>query len=276
MLIAATGTLRGTPEDPIVYQGEYPKILPAMARDGYHAVELHIEDSRRLDRARLWQLLKQNGLKLTSIGTGSVYFSRGYSLTVEDPAVRAACIDHLEQHMITAEPDHAVVIVGCLQGRIAPGQTKEHFYGLMEKSLHVLDELADKHGVRIGLELMNRFESDILNTIDKGSVFLDRCGFTNVVLHVDTVHMNIEEANIRSALLRGGERIGHVHVADNDRWYPGHAHYNFIETLEALKEIGYQGALALETNGYPDPETSARRGLEYLQDTIRHIEWAEW
>lgn len=276
MLIAATGTLRGAPGDPIVYQGDYQKILPAMAKDGYQAVELHIEDSREIDRKQLWLLLKQNGLKLTSIGTGSVYFSKGYSLTAADPEIRNACINHLEQHMLTAQPDHAIVIVGCVQGRIAKGQTFEQFLRLMEQSMRRLDELAGRYHVQIGLELMNRFESDILNTVAEGVAFLDHCGFQNVVLHVDTVHMNIEEADIRRAILKGGARIGHVHVADNDRWYPGHAHYRFKETLEALEEIGYQGALALETYGYPDPETSAQRGLEYLEDTLRHIKWSEW
>ena len=66
--------------------------------------------------------------------------------------------------------------------------------------------------------------------------------------------------------MRSGQEKGiSVHVADNDRWYPGHAHYDFLETIQALKEIGYDGALALETNCEPDTRTCARKSLEYLK-----------
>lgn len=58
--------------------------------------------------------------------------------------------------------------------------------------------------------------------------------------------------------------IGHVHVADNDRWYPGHAHYNFAETFSALHDIGYKGALALETRPLPDSSYAGKRSLEFL------------
>ncbi len=54
-------------------------------------------------------------------------------------------------------------------------------------------------------------------------------------------------------------KIGHVHVADSDRWYPGHAHYDFESTFAALKDSGIQGAVALESFLYPDLETAARR-----------------
>ena len=84
-------------------------------------------------------------------------------------------------------------------------------------------------------------------------------------IHVDGINMNIEEAHIGDAIRAGKGYIGHVHVADNDRWYPGHAHYDFQETIQALKEIGYDGALALETNCEPDTRTCARKSLEYLK-----------
>lgn len=268
MIIATTGTLSADPGDPIVYRGAYEEICRRAAADGYKAIEMHIEDSAQIDRKQLWKSLADNGLRLTSIGTGAIYFSRGYSLTAPDKQIREACVRHLEQHMITAQPDKAVVIVGCVQGRMQRGQKTEEFLAILAESLMQLDELAEKYGVMIGLELMNRFESDTLNNIEEGMEFLKKYGFRNVRLHLDTVHMNIEETIIGDAIRRAGNLVGHIHVADNDRWYPGHAHYDFKETMDALRDIGYQGALALEIKPYPDEKTSAQKSISYLKSFV--------
>lgn len=268
MIIAATGALSADPGDPIVYRGAYEEICAQAAADGYTAIEMHIEDSDAIDRQALWRALDAYGLRLTSIGTGSIYFSKGYSLTSPDDQIRHACIAHLGRHMITAAPHGAVVIVGCVQGRLEKGQTPDEFLSLMADSLHQLDEQAENHGVTIGLEIMNRFESDLLTTIDEGIAFVRKHAFRNVKLHLDTVHMNIEEAVIGDAIRRAGDLVGHIHLADNDRWYPGHAHYDFRETIDALKDIGYTGALALEVKPYPDAETCGRMALAYLKEIV--------
>lgn len=267
MKIAATASLYADPNDPIVYRGAYPQICTQIEEDGFNAVEIHIEDSLEISRAVLWNALKNHHLQLTSIGTGAVFFSRGYSLAHPDAEIRKLCIEHLVEHMKTAEPFGSVIIVGCVQGRILKGQTKDSFLTLLADSMHQLDKSAQFYGVTIGLEIMNRFESDALNRIDEGMTFIQANHFQKTFLHLDTVHMNIEEANIGDAIRRAGKYVGHVHLADNDRWYPGHAHYNFPETIGALQDIGYKGALALEVKPYPDARTSSRLSLEFL----RHI-----
>lgn len=63
--------------------------------------------------------------------------------------------------------------------------------------------------------------------------------------------MNIEESDIKKSIQSAKGKICHVHVADNDRWFVGHGHYDFAETLGALKEIGYTGAVSVESFGFP-------------------------
>ena len=165
MIIATTGTLT-TGSTFLVYHGPYGAIIPKMAEDGYRAVEMHIFDSAEIDRKELWDLLKTHGIVLTSIGTGSVYDRLHYSLGAGDPAVRKAAIRHLEQHIITAEPDHALVILGLVAGRVSDcGGNLEEFQKYLTDSLYRLDELAVHHDVKLGFELMNRFESDYLTRI---------------------------------------------------------------------------------------------------------------
>lgn len=270
MRIATTGT-KNTEGTFLVYHGPYEEIIPRMREDGYEAVELHILDSQEIHRESLWKLLKDHGVTLTSIGTGSVYEARHYNLADRDPQVREAAIEHLRQHMITARPFHALVIIGLIAGRFSDAGSPEDFRENLRDSLHKLDALAEQYEVPLGFEIMNQFESDYLTTIQEGAAYLEQEQFKNIRLHIDTVHMNIEERNIGDAIRSARGKIGHVHVADNNRYYPGHAHYDFRETLKALHEIGYQGALALETNNLPDPRTSAAKSLDYLTRLLADI-----
>lgn len=248
MLIAATGALSATPESPILYRGPYEEILPQMAQDGFRGVELHILDSRETDREALWSLLDKNKLHLTSIGTGSAYGARGYNLVDRDPSVRRATISHLTEHMKTLAPFHGVLIIGLIAGRNsdcgAPLSVQKQ---RLSDALRELDEQAEQYGVELGLEIMNFYECDFLHNIQEGLDYLDQIeGLHHTRLHIDTTSMNIGETDIGAAIRSAKGRICHVHLADNDRWYPGHGHYDFRQTLQALADIGYQGALALE------------------------------
>ncbi|MBD9075753.1 MAG: sugar phosphate isomerase/epimerase [Clostridium sp.] len=272
MMIATTGTAQ-MGGDFLVYHGPYREIIPRMAAAGYKGLEMHIFDSAEIDRTELWNILKKYNMVLTSIGTGSVYGRLHYNLGDFDPAVRKAAIRHLEQHMITAEPDHGVVIIGLIAGRYSDCKGDgEQFRKNLTESLYYLDELAQRHDVHLGFEIMNRFESDYLTRIEDGVEFLKKQTYKRILLHLDTVHMNIEEADIYKAIISARGYVGHVHVADNDRWYPGHGHYNFRETLMALSDIGYEGTLALETNNKPSEDESARRGLAFLKEILSTVQ----
>lgn len=267
MHIAATAALNADEDDVILYKGPFEQTLPLVKEDGFDGVELHLADSRLIDRDALQKLLERLDLPLTSIGTGSARELYGYNLVDRDEGVRRRTVAHLEEHMITLAPWGGVLIVGLIAGnRRDSGAPLPVQKARLAESLQRLDELAGRYGVTVGLEMMCRYESDFLRTVREGLDFLDGIpGLSRTVLHVDSVCMNMEETDIGAAVRAGAGRIGHVHLADNDRWYPGHAHYNFRETLQALRDIGYAGVLALEEKAYPDTRTAARLSLRYLR-----------
>ncbi len=265
MIIAATGSLQAGENTPIVYRGRYEEIFPMMAEDGYHGVELHIRDSREIDRKELEKQLGKNSLILTSIGTGAAYGAWHWNIGSHDRELRRKAIECLEDHMITAAPHHALIIIGSMQGRFRDALSEEEFINNIEESLYLLDRLAVQYEVSLGYEIMNHYESDFLYRIEDGVRFLEEHSYKRVGLHIDTVHMNIDESDLGNAIRRAGSWIRHVHLADNDRYYPGHGHMNFREILQGLKDIGYDGALALETFCRPDSRTCGRKALEYLR-----------
>ena len=271
MIIAATGSLQAGPNAPIVYRGSYEEILPQMREDGYRGVELHIRDSREIDREKLWDDLKKNRLTLTSIGTGAAYGAWHWNIGDRDPEVRKNALACLREHMITAAPYHGLIIIGSMQGRFRDAESPEAFAANVEESLYSLDRMAEEYDVQVGYEIMNHYESDFLFNIRDGVRFMKEHGFKRIGLHIDTVHMNIDESDLGHAIRQAGSLVRHVHIADNDRYYPGHGHMNFREILQGLKDIGYDGALALETFYLPESRICARRSLAYLNFIMEEV-----
>lgn len=271
MIIAATGSRQAGEWAPIMYRGEYEEMFPMIAEDGYGGVELHIRDSREIDRSALDRELKKNALVLTSIGTGAAYGSWHWNIGDRDKAIRQNAIECLRQHMITASPYHALIIIGSMQGRCRDAGSKEEFVNHIEESLYVLDQLAEQYDVMVGYEIMNHYESDFLFNIRDGIRFMEKHSFKRIGLHIDTVHMNIDESDLGHAIREAGPWIRHVHIADNDRYYPGHGHMNFREILQGLKDIRYDGALALETFSRPDSRTCGRKSLAYLNFMMEEV-----
>lgn len=257
---------------PIVFRGPDAWCLNQIKKIGYDGVEMHIHDSALLDRGELREELIKNGLTLTSIGTGTAYGKDHLYLASRDRQVREGAVARLRDHMITAaDYPHAVVILGLIKGKVSDcGDEKVYRENLID-ALRECAEYAQKYQVYLGLEVINRYESDYMNTIDQGLELLDQVGSQFLQLHLDTYHMNIEESDIAAAIHRAAGHICHVHMADNDRWYVGHGHYDFLETVRALRDVGYGHTLAVESLGYPDMLTSAQNSYREMKRILDQL-----
>ena len=117
-------------------------------------------------------------------------------------------------------------------------------------SVAVIRELAQEaraSDISVGLEFVNRYESNLLNTAEQTLDYLDEVGEPNVVVHADVYHMNIEEQDYRTPILKCGDRLGYVHVGESHRGYLGTGTIRFDEFFGALSEIGYAGPITFES-----------------------------
>lgn len=268
MKLATTGKVKAGEFAPLVFRGAYEDFIPQAAKIGYDAIELHIHDSAELDRPALKKLLADNKMTLTSIGTGSAYGEDRIFLSSGDQGVREKAIKRLEDHIVTAADYGAVVIVGLIKGLVRDSSSREACMKNLDASLRSLIPSAEKNKVPLVFEVINRYESDFINTIQDGLAFLSAYNTPWLKLHIDTYHMNIEERNIGDAIRAAKGMIGHCHLADSDRWYVGHGHYDFRETVGALRDIGYDGALAVESYMFPDSATSAVESLKTMRGIL--------
>jgi D-psicose/D-tagatose/L-ribulose 3-epimerase len=113
----------------------------------------------------------------------------------------------------------------------------------------VFSEVADyaqKHNITIAPEPINRYESYVFTAADEVLEMIESIGKSNIGLHLDTFHMNIEERNFYEPIIRAGNRLKHVHITESDRGMTGEGNVHWDDFFKALAEINYQGPLVLE------------------------------
>ena len=127
-----------------------------------------------------------------------------------------------------------------------PAQQKKE-WALVVKNLKVLAKYAEKKGVQICVEPLNRFETDFLNTTDQGLKLIKDVGSPALKLHLDTFHMNIEEKNQAAAIKKAGKLLAHFHACGTDRGTPGNDSLQWEPIVKALKSIKYKGDVVIES-----------------------------
>ncbi|MDQ0474938.1 sugar phosphate isomerase/epimerase family protein [Labrys wisconsinensis] len=118
------------------------------------------------------------------------------------------------------------------------------------RSVEVLQKVAETaaaSGITLGLEVVNRYESNVLNTASQAVEMVRRIGAPNVKVHLDCYHMNIEEADIEAAIIGTGEHLGYFHTGDSNRGYLGSGSIDFGRVFRALVKANYQGPITFES-----------------------------
>ena len=140
------------------------------------------------------------------------------------------------------------------------------------EALRPLADYAGERGVRLAIEPLNRFETSFLNTAAQTMEVVERVDSPAVGVLLDTFHMNIEEKDQAAAIRLAGDKLAHFHACGNDRGAPGADHMPWAAIIAALHEIGYDGAVVIESFT-PDNQTIARaaaiwRPLAETQDAL--------
>ncbi|WP_240422085.1 sugar phosphate isomerase/epimerase family protein [Paenibacillus periandrae] len=271
MKLAVTIVNQASSEAPFVLRGTYTESMKAAASIGYDAVELHLAHPNEVNLEEITLASQQYGIRVSSIGTGLSYLRDGITLTHTDEKLRRDAIERVKAYVHLAKELHCVVIIGLIKGIIKNSVSPDAYRQMLDESLKECIQVAEEAGVTLVLEAVNRYESDFLNSISDCISFIDTFQTDKLKIHIDTFHMNMEEDHIAANIVQAGKRIGHVHIADSNRQYPGKGHYNFTETLEALAKIGYEGALSVECLSRPTPIDAAEGAYRFLRNLANTV-----
>jgi sugar phosphate isomerase/epimerase len=246
---------------PFVFWDDLAAGCREAAARGFDAVEVFPPGPDAIDPAELRALLDDNGLSLAAVGTGAGWVKHKLSLTSPDEAVREKAVAFVQRMMDFAANFDAPAIIGSMQGKWGDGVTKPVALRYLGNALFKFDEHAIDTGTTVLYEPLNRYETNLVNTLGDAVLLLTGIGAERVKILADLYHMNIEEVNLADAIRNAGPRVGHVHFADSNRKAAGMGHTDFLPIMMALGEIGYDGYLSAEVLPLPDSDSAARQTI---------------
>jgi len=128
-----------------------------------------------------------------------------------------------------------------------PPRSPEEDRSILLDALGRLGEHAEKEGVELFLEPLNRYEDYLVNTLAQAADLIQEVGSPAVRIVADTYHMNIEEADPATALLAVAPHIGHLQASDSNRLEPGAGHIDWALFGATVNAIGYDRSIAIES-----------------------------
>lgn len=141
---------------------------------------------------------------------------------------------------------------------------KRSYFDRSAASMKQAIKAAEDNNVIFNMEVVNRFEQFLLNTCDEAMAYVEEVGSPNARILLDTFHMNIEEDFIGAAIQKAGDKLGHLHIGENNRMPPGYGHIPWTEVGAALRKINYQGYVVMEPFLMPGGEVG--RDIKVFRD----------
>ena len=261
---------------------EITPILRTVADLGFDGVEISLLGMNDDKAAALGKAIKDHKLEVTC----SDGLSPEHDITSNDPAIRAAGVKYLKWAIETTAKIGSRGLAGVVfapWGVFDP-LNKPARAARSAEALGSLDQVLKDNGVRLGIEALNRFETDLVNTADEACSIARASGSDQVGALLDTFHLNMEEKDIRASIAASKDKLFHFHISDNDRGVPGSGHIPWDYVKAGLADAGYDGWIVTEIfviagnpasadlniwrNIEPDATDAAKRALAFMQKTF--------
>ncbi len=258
------------------------ELAPKVKSMGFDILEIACENPALLDISTIKEALEKNRLLTIICGV----FGADRNICSSDPNIRANARKYILWLIEAAAQLGSPVICGPMYSAVGKAHLEDSEARTAEWKLAVseLRELADhaaKKGINLALEPLNRFETDMINTVSQGLDFIKDVDRDNIGLHLDTFHMHLEEKSSPVVIRMAGGKIYHFHACENDRGVPGTGQVHWQEIAAALKSVNYQGPIVIESftsqvqeiaravsiwrEIAPSQDAIAEQGLQFLQ-----------
>jgi D-psicose/D-tagatose/L-ribulose 3-epimerase len=221
--------------------------ISSSAEAGYDLIELAALDPWSFDADMTAALLQEHGLAAgVSLG-----LTDETDVSSEDPDAVAAGNRLLDQALNLVRDVGGDYLGGVIFSKLGSlhraGQRARP--GQLDRVHRPLADRAKEYGITLGIEFTNRYESNVCNTTAQTLDYIEAVGRENVVAHLDTYHMNIEENSFREAVLAAAAagKLGYVHVGESHRGQLGTGTVPWQEFFAALREVSYDGTITFES-----------------------------
>ncbi len=258
---AAPWALEGAP---VLLCGDLHEQFENAKSMGYDAVELHLRTPEDAKVEEIIQFKNKFDINVSSVATGLSNLVDNLSFIDDDLAVRKSAVERIKAFIDWSAALDSGIILGSLRGSIPDDGLEQDIY--TQRLVSCIEEIlayAEPKKVPIFLEVINRYETNYLNTAKETIDFVKGFQSDWLFVHLDTFHMNIEENSFADALEICGDYLGYVHFADNNRHECGSGMIDFKKIFNTLKKINYNGYISIECLPVPDGITAANKSIEY-------------
>lgn len=244
---------------------------------GFDGISLQIDDSIRGDAMtkEILSLEENTGIKICEFSFLGKYFGHHMS---SDPEIKEKALAYFADSIAICKQVGAVTGIGYEYrpqnplplfdfGKPMPKETEDTFLDILRS----VGTLATENGVTMVIEAINRYETKYCNNLADCRYFIDKLPGLNVGAIADFFHLSIEEANIPESIRASKGYIKEVHLGDSNRLLPGYGSIDWRACIRALKEIEYDGYLALECGIPGDPEVLLPECAAYLKNLIETV-----
>jgi sugar phosphate isomerase/epimerase len=272
-LIRSAITVSLVPEargGPFVYWDGLEDACRKASELGFDAVEIFPPGADAIAADQVKPILDRYKLKVAAVGTGAAWVRQQLTLTNYDRAKREQAHEFVRSMIDAAGALGAPVIIGSMQGKWGGGVEREEAFYYLGNALRGLSGYAaEKYGVPLIYEPLNRYETNMCNTVEQGVQFITSQEMKNVVLLADLFHMNIEEVDLAQALTAGGSHVGHIHFADSNRRPIGSGHTDMQPVAAAVQRMNYGEYISAECLPHPDSDAAARTTIDAFRKFFR-------
>ena len=221
--------------------------LARIADAGYEGVEIPGEPGL-LDPVEVRRALSRHGLAPLALTASCQIPQTRRDLAHPDPAVRAEAVEYVVDCLRFAAEIGAPLtqMLPSGESRLAPLATQAEEWAWSVEAMQRAAREAERLGVKISVEPLNRYEAYLVTTADEALAYLAAVDSPLVGMTLDLFHAHLEEPDIRKALLKVAPGLFHVHVADTNRQGLGRGHLDVAACVRTLQTIGYDGSVVLE------------------------------
>nr|WP_295927032.1 sugar phosphate isomerase/epimerase [uncultured Dyadobacter sp.] len=223
-------------------------LFPQFKEWGFDFVEIALESPSDIDPELVRKALDDNELECRSVcaATGPGRDLRG---TRKD---QVTAMEYVEALIRIAPVLGSNLVAGPIysavgRAELVPDDQKRKQWELVVGNLRTLADIAEKSGVKLAIEPLNRYETDFINTCDQALKMIADVGSDALMVHLDTFHMNLEEKDPALAIRKAGDRLGLLHASGSDRGTPGGDQINWDRIFAALDHIHYPGDIVIES-----------------------------
>jgi len=224
---------------------ECVRAIARTAEVGYDLIEIVALDPKSIDIDFTRAQLERYGIGATC----SLGLDAETDISSGDPDKARRGQQRLEQAVAVARDIGATHVCGILHSAFQKYAVPTTAAGVAAsvEVLRRVAEVAARSDITLGLEVVNRYESNVLNTASQAVEMCRRIGAPNVRVHLDVYHMNIEESDIAAAIIETGDYLGYFHTGDSHRGYMGSGSIDLAGVFRALVKVGYKGPITFES-----------------------------